>query len=64
MIQHLVGASNLLGAQVMVTGVSASVAQLVVANDVKLPEVQSFGQLQDGLSALMHEQIMTTTTAV
>ncbi|NTV99924.1 MAG: HAMP domain-containing protein [Oscillochloris sp.] len=58
MIEHMAGASRLLGARMIITGVSAEAAQVIVAHGIQLPDVQTFAQLQDGIAAIMHEQPM------
>lgn len=58
LIEHMVGASRLLGARMIITGVSAEAAQVIVAHGIQLPDVQTFAQLQDGIAAIMHEQPM------
>jgi rsbT co-antagonist protein RsbR len=53
--QHLSGmaqAARLLGGQVVLTGISPSVAKVLVAQDVRLTEAQTCRMLQDGIRLL------------
>lgn len=50
---RLAQAVQLLGAHIMLTGISAGVAQTLVATDIALGDIQTTGRLQDGLALVI-----------
>ena len=51
-LSRMAHAARLLGAQVVLTGIAPSVAQVLVTQDVRLADVRTYRTLQDGIQFL------------
>lgn len=62
-IEQLTQAVQLLGARVLLTGIQASLAQALVAQQTGLAHLATFGRLQDGIAAVLAAEHATTIRA-
>lgn len=56
-IQQLAMSLQLLGARVLLTGISASVAQTIIALNISFQDITTYGSLQDGVAEVLRHVV-------